>query len=249
MALRIVAWNCNMALQRKFDALLALAPDLAVVSECAAPGVASRRRDLPSWRPPDVWVGTNPHKGLGIYAFNGYRARLAAGHLPNLRHVAPVLVEGPVAFTLFGVWAQNASGGISRKFQLGPLRRALAAYRHLLAAAPCVLAGDLNNNVRWDRPGWRVNHAGAVAALERHGLVSAYHAVSGEAQGEETRPTLYWRDRREDGPRYHIDYVFVPKRWCDRITHLSVGAFQNWCGSGLSDHVPVVVDIDPQPDN
>jgi hypothetical protein len=29
---RIVAWNCNMALERKVEALLDLAPDVAVIS-------------------------------------------------------------------------------------------------------------------------------------------------------------------------------------------------------------------------
>jgi len=28
------------------------------------------------------------------------------------------------------------------------------------------------------------------------------------------------------------------------VSHLSVGAFETWCGAGLSDHVPVVVDVD-----
>ena len=35
--MRIVAWNCNMALDRKIDALLALKPDIAIVAECAEP--------------------------------------------------------------------------------------------------------------------------------------------------------------------------------------------------------------------
>ena len=33
--MRLVAWNCNMALQRKFDAVLSLRPDVAVIAECA----------------------------------------------------------------------------------------------------------------------------------------------------------------------------------------------------------------------
>jgi hypothetical protein len=28
------------------------------------------------------------------------------------------------------------------------------------------------------------------------------------------------------------------------VRHLSVGTFEAWCGAGLSDHVPVTVDID-----
>ena len=31
--MRLVAWNCNMALHRKFEALQSLNPDVAVISE------------------------------------------------------------------------------------------------------------------------------------------------------------------------------------------------------------------------
>ena len=37
--MRLVAWNCAMALHRKLPALPALVPDLAVISECAHPDI------------------------------------------------------------------------------------------------------------------------------------------------------------------------------------------------------------------
>jgi exodeoxyribonuclease-3 len=55
---------------------------------------------------------------------------------------------------------------------------------------------------------------------------------------------LYWCDRTNDGPAHHIDSVFLPTAWIGKVSHLSVGAFEAWCGAGLSDHVPVVVDVD-----
>ena len=108
-----------------------------------------------------------------------------------------------------------------------------------------MIAGDLNSNTIWDRPGWRINHSTKVKILEESfGLVSAYHAIRGEAHGKESEPTLYWRDRTKDGPTYHIDYVFMPSLWIGKVRELSIGTFEAWCGSGLSDHVPVVVDVD-----
>jgi hypothetical protein len=41
--MRIVAWNCNMAFDRKVEDLLALRLDVAVISECAG---ACHRRDI-----------------------------------------------------------------------------------------------------------------------------------------------------------------------------------------------------------
>jgi endonuclease/exonuclease/phosphatase family metal-dependent hydrolase len=105
------------------------------------------------------------------------------------------------------------------------------------------VAGDFNNNIFWDKPGYLINHTHTVTLLESYGLVSAYHHARGEAQGAEKEPTLYWRDRLKDGPTYHIDYIFLPRAWSADIREMHVGGFEEWCGAGLSDHVPVVVEI------
>jgi len=66
--MRLVAWNCNMALHRKVDALLALRPDIAVISECAEP-IRLRTRSAHDWLENEpVWVGDNPSKGLAVIA-------------------------------------------------------------------------------------------------------------------------------------------------------------------------------------
>ncbi len=242
--MRIVVWNCNMAFHRKLDALRRLKPDIAIVCECADPA-RLRARVAGDWLEEDpVWVGDNPNKGLAVFAFNGYRARLAAPHYPTLRHIAPLHISGRDECNLLAVWAQNASGGVTRKHQAGPMRRALSKYKTFLSARPAVIAGDLNNNAIWDKPGWRINHMSLVRALEKRGLVSAYHGLRGEAHGEETAPTLYWRDRTKDGPTYHIDYLFIPKTWVGAVRDLTVGSYEDWCGAGLSDHVPILVDLD-----
>jgi exodeoxyribonuclease-3 len=242
--MRIVAWNCNMALDRKFDALLDIKPDIAVVCECAEPDRFRARAKSDRMGGDPVWIGQNPNKGLAIFTFNGYAARLAEPYYPTLRYIAPVHISGPMKCNLLAVWAQNASAGITRKNQAGPLHWALTRYKSFLSDRPAIVAGDLNSNAIWDKPGWRINHMAKVGILEGLGLVSAYHEVRGEPHGKETIPTLYWRDRTKDGPTYHIDYVFLPNRWIDRVNGLRLGTFEDWCGSGLSDHVPIIVDID-----
>jgi exodeoxyribonuclease III len=232
-----------MAFHRKFEAMMALDPDIAVVAECAAPALLAEHIDLDRLSGKPVWIGDNPHKGLAVFAFNGYSLELSAIYRPGLRFLAPVAVSGPAAFHLLAVWAQNLSGGIRRKRQPGPLRLALSHYRAFLASAPAVVAGDFNNNVIWDRPGWRMNHAAALASLAACGLMSAYHEIRGEAPGRELTPTHYWRDRRKEGPTYHIDYIFVPRAWLGSSCRIEIGAFEDWCGSGLSDHMPVTVEL------
>ena len=242
--MRVVAWNCNMALDRKIDALLDTEPDVAIVCECAQPERIRARTKSSRLKHDPVWIGQNPNKGLAVFTFNGYTACISKPYYRTLQYVAPVHISGPVECNLLAVWAQNASGGVTRKNQAGPLRLALARYKRFLADRPAIVAGDLNSNAIWDKPGWRINHTATVETLEGLGLISAYHSVRGEPQGRETIPTLYWRDRTKDGPTYHIDYVFLPIGWIERVKELSLGTFEDWCGSGLSDHVPIIVDID-----
>jgi exodeoxyribonuclease III len=150
-----------MALHRKFDTLLRLRPDVAIICECAEPQRLAAFGRFGSVSGDPVWIGDNRNKGLAVFTFNGYAARLADPFYPTLRHVAPIHITGPAHYNLLAVWAQNGSGGVSRKHQLGPLRRALTKYRAFLTERPSIVAGDFNNNVFWHRPGWRINHVNA----------------------------------------------------------------------------------------
>lgn len=232
-----------MALHRKAEALLSQKPDIAVVSECARPDILAERGVTDLEACSVLWMGENPHKGLGIFAFNDFTVSRVEPFYPTLRFVLPARVEGPRTFNLLAVWAQNASAGITRKHQSGPLRRALTKYKTFIDSGPTVIGGDWNSNAIWDKPGWRINHMSKVNLLEGMGLYSAYHAFHEEENGRETIPTHYWRDRRIDGPTYHIDYVFAPLPWLRNTKEFEIGTFDDWIGNGLSDHVPLIIDF------
>ena len=238
--MRVATWNCNMAFRRKCVRLMALKPDLAIIPECeSGEFFAAEAAFTPRSA---VWIGDNPRKGLGIFTFGDFRARLDAIHRPDIPYVVPVRISGPVKLRLLAVWACHHKPN-SYENRIGPLRRALRAYERFLTAGPVIVAGDFNNNVYWDKPSHPNNHAAAVEDLGRLGLESAYHAARGVAQGSEPEPTLYWRERRRDGPIYHIDYCFIPKSWTPRLARVAVGGFDDWVGAGLSDHVPLTVEM------
>jgi hypothetical protein len=66
--LRIVTWNCGMALARKAPSLLALNPDIAVVQECSKNSVAVLHSQGSSGR----WFGANLNKGLAVFCSNEF---------------------------------------------------------------------------------------------------------------------------------------------------------------------------------
>ena len=243
---RLVAWNCRSAFHRKIDALMRIRPDIAIVAECANLQLLFRRAPATFDPTSAVWVGSsNPQKGLAIFAFGEYRLTRAERYDPRITFAVPLRVDGPLAMNLLAVWAHYGLAPL-RKSTRGPTLRALARYREFLRERPLsIVAGDLNNHVRWDRPGKAWSHARAVNTFGRLGLVSAYHAFLGVDHGAELHPTFYWRTRSALGPTtYHIDYVFVPGTGCVQLRDVSVGTWTDWIAPGLSDHAPIIVDLD-----
>ncbi len=231
-----------MALPRKWDALMALRPDVAVISECADPETLAEKGIVTTLDTCE-WMGKSRHKGLGVFTFNDYHLERFEPFAPYFRFCLPVHIKGPRAFNLLGAWAQNANEGNTRKNQLGHLSRAMSRYDAFLRDGPSFIAGDLNNNTFWDKLGWRMNHNTMVAKAARMGLVSAYHEMRDEAHGGELEPTHYWRDRTKEGPTYHIDYIFGSQDVVASARSFEVGTFEDWVGNKLSDHVPLVLEI------
>lgn len=240
--MRLVAWNCNMALPRKWNALMALRPDIAVISECANPEILAQK-GIQTTNESMLWMGKTQHKGLGVFAFNGYTLRRHEPFAPYFRYCIPAYVDGPDPCNLLAVWAQNANEGNRRKNQLGPLRRAMVRYQEFLSDENSFIAGDFNNNTFWDKLGWKLNHDTMVGKAAEMGMHSAYHMVQSEPHGAESIPTHYWRDRTKDGPTYHIDYIFGPADRIDRAVDFQIGTFEDWVGTKLSDHVPLVLEV------
>lgn len=238
--MRIVAWNCAKAFHKKIDRLLALRPDVAVVSECAEPEVLARKCRLPEFAAPPIWHGSNPNWGLGVFFFNKAAGRCHDGIDSDLPGIIPVEVTAPRRFNLLAVWAPTGL----RKEEPGPVREAIEIYRGFLTEEDAVVAGDFNHNAIWDKPGWANNHRDAVNILDGFGLASAYHAQTGEDHGEETVPTFHLFGKKD--PPYHIDYIFVPRAWTERTFNLQIGQYDDWIapgtgmnGKSLSDHVPL----------
>lgn len=224
--MRIVTWNCCRGkFAAKTPFLRALAPDVAVIQECARPGDDS----------PDVrWIGDNPHQGVAVLTSNGYAAEpITVAEMPT-KWFAPFRITGPEEFTLVAVWALPDRGSYSRAVCLG-----LDALADLIRGGPTVVTGDFNANPVFDRKRRDWTYATIEARLHALDLASAYHAFHAEAPGEESRATYYHTWRRDLA--YHLDYCFVPRAWLPRIHRVDIGGFEEW--KGRSDHRPVVVDF------
>ncbi len=235
--LRIVTWNCNMALRRKFDRLLTLRPDVAVVQECANPDAAGPK----GWRPDCAaydWIGFNPDKGLGIFAFGDLALARHASYSDGYALYLPVTVTGGCRLNLLGLWVADP-----RKIPPGSTHEPLAAlhyYRPFLAAGPSVVAGDFNRLPQQ----MSVRHSGAgssvLDALVQAGLVNA-DTVMGDAAGQASLRRTHFHQRKFSRG-FVVDYVFIPAHETVRLAAFNACDPHDWIT--WSDHVPLVADLE-----
>lgn len=226
---KILTWNCNGALRRKWAALEAFDADLLIVQECEDPAQSKDAAYL-EWAGHYLWTGPSKSRGIGVFARNGHTLQAAPLELDGLEYFLPCLVNGD--WPLLGTWTGRAGSGPYR--YIGQLWRFLQSHQSFLTHHLGMVVGDLNSNCIWDKRHRTCNHSDVVRELAALGLESAYHRHFGEAQGQETRNTFYLQ--RNPAKGYHIDYVFSGPGWGPGA--ISVEDRDTWLA--ITDHVPVV---------
>jgi hypothetical protein len=165
--MRIVTWNCGMALLRKAPSLLALNSDIAVIQERSKNSVD----DLRAHGLAGLWFGSNVNKGLAVFCGKGWNPKAVGA--PFGEWVIPVRIQGSVDFNVLAVWACPVGTKRADNY-IGDVHRCLAKHASWFSKSPVVAAGDFNSNVKWDANRLGRNHKEVVLLLESHGLISAY---------------------------------------------------------------------------
>ena len=240
--IRIASWNCAGAFRNKVARTLELDADAYVIQEAEQP---AKYVDLLPYGSPVVYdVLPGFPKGLHVFARPGFKLTVTrpAAH-PDYAHVIPMTVNTPEGheFDLWAVWTLDAKP--REASYVGQAHLALDVLREGLRPHT-VMIGDFNSNSIWDTMRRR-NHTTLVERLAGFGLKSAYHALTGDAQGEEKQPTFYLH--RSEAKPFHIDHCFTDLE----VVDVTIGSFAAWSGlkssGGISDHVPVTVTVNPDP--
>jgi len=227
-----------MAFRKKAVKILKHRPDILIIPECEHPDKLKFPLHVP--QPSDVlWFGANKNKGLGIFSYSDYKLKLLDEYNPKFKLVVPLCIYSDSArLTLYAIWANNPDDRDGR--YITQIWKAINHYDCLLSDGSVILAGDFNSNTIWDRPRREGNHSTVVTFLEEKGIRSAYHYHFKQEHGKEQHPTLYMYRQKEKS--YHIDYCFVSGNLLAKLQSVKIGNFSTW--KKLSDHVPVIVDID-----
>ncbi|WP_422355403.1 endonuclease/exonuclease/phosphatase family protein [Roseivirga pacifica] len=235
--MKIVTWNCNGAFRKKFEHISDFNADIYIIQECENPA-ESRHPKYQEWAQNYIWTGDTKNKGLAVFArpeiqltkldwVNQYRDHF-------VKHFLPCQINQE--FDLLAVWTHRNNSPNFR--YIGQLWKYLQVNKDKLNTA--IIAGDFNSNSRWDEWDRWWNHTDVVNELKELGIESFYHKLTGEQQGKETKPTLYFQ-RNLERP-YHIDYIFGSQRFSNHLKKIEVGQASKWLE--ISDHMPILCEIE-----
>jgi exodeoxyribonuclease-3 len=231
--MKLVTWNCAMALHKKHEKLLTLGADILVIQECSRKFIRQIDR-TEGWS--SAWFGRNPNKGLAVIVKAPWTIREARALKP--KWIAKLTIDGPVPLELFPVWACTSNR--RAESYIGQIHLLLDILERTNPNHSTIIAGDFNSNSIWDG-GRRINnHSVAVGRLRKLGMESAYHAFFKQTQGAEEHPTFWFTKNKKKV--YHLDYAFLSEKLISRLKRVEVGHHKDWLA--LSDHAPVLVELD-----
>jgi exonuclease III len=230
--MKILTWNCNGAFRKKFNSLKEFSADIIVIQECENPETTNDR-DYKEWARNYLWTGDNKNKGLGIFANDKLTLTKLDWDSNGLKYFLPCKVNND--FNFIGAWCHGAN---SPTFgYIGQLWKYLQLHKSKFDN--CVIAGDFNSNVIWDRWDRWWNHSDVIRELRELKIESFYHLDKKEEQGKETTSTLYLQ--RNLNKRYHIDYIFGSETFYNQLKRVTIGQPEKWLE--ISDHMPIICEL------
>jgi len=237
--MRVLVWNCSMSFRKKLDAVMRLAPDIAVIGNSEFPD-----KLYPGSGPKisgSLWFGNDRKSGLGIYSFGKWHIQPHPVHDASVKTLVPIeCTNGNTAFLLLAFQGAPASGrqGYGKAFH--DYQQALTYIEHIRGRT-AIFAGEMGEAALslWNRESVEGGYGDLEQVLAQADLRSCYHAFTRETPGRERTPTLYQgRDMRQG---IHTTCCFASTDLLLGLEDVQVGRPETWLD--YSEHMPLVVDF------
>ncbi len=234
--MKIIAWNCNGALRKKYESLLDYNAYIHIIQECENPALSKDKKYM-DWASNYLWIGDTKNKGVGVFVKHGIKlskldwSNAYKDH--TVKHFLPCRIND--TFNLLAVWThQNSSPNFG---YIGQFWKYLQINKENFKNI--IIAGDFNSNVIWDEWDRWWNHSDVIRELGEINIESLYHKVKKEKQGKESQATFY--HQRNLKKPYHIDYCFASKEHSNKIESYDIEPFEK--RKHVSDHSPIIMII------
>ena len=227
--MKLLTWNCNLNLAKKFHILEPYNCDIFIIQECER----LKTNFFPNYD--YFWAGKNEKKGLGILVTKSLKARISHLNNQNLIYFLPLETE---LTNLLGVWAFNHRALKFGKDFSGYTSNALSFYKKwLVQSNKFILGGDLNNSVLWDKGDKQNNFLNIESFLRNLDYKSVYHSHFNEEYGCEKQPTFF--HTKNENKSYHIDFLFLKSFNSKKV---ELGSYSEWIK--FSDHMPLICEVE-----
>lgn len=204
--MKIVCHNISESEQWKIDHVLSHDADVYVVPEITCPEQAILPDGFEMAWKGITWTYKEQQKwkGLGIIWKKGHGA-VAPWYNDEHFYGIPVIVDGVL---ILGIWPTKRRGINDHKTYPQNAQDILKEYEAHFEEQTTVVIGDFNCYVNQNDYTEEYGDIRQVnELLEKHGLHSVYHKITGEKLGEETKKT-YFHDFNPDHP-FFLDYAFT----------------------------------------
>lgn len=229
-----MAWNCAGQAARKVGVLLDAQPDLIILSEAERNAVSG----LDEKASGNLWIGGHAKRGLAVIALNGWRLEPVDVEVTERLFLPFLAKKGSAVVKGVGACVRKTTDYVT------PTLSALHQLDGFLREGPSIIVGDFNQTVTLDKKrGPARQFRRVLERFEDLKYRSAWHSARGELMGEETAPTFFMHWKEAPEKRFHIDYLFLSEEL--RVGSASLGAFADFPGKRLSDHVPHYVELEP----
>jgi endonuclease/exonuclease/phosphatase family metal-dependent hydrolase len=233
--MRLITWNCRVGgFRKKAKHIAPFRPDVLAVQEVEPLDnvLLFAGDDQPTFRD-RIGDPAFPKRAIGMFSYTDVELTPVDGAACQYCFRRYRARHGELSFQVVGVWTW------ATKFRETSYMQAIDGVRehkNWIEQMPTVVMGDFNDNGSYKSGHWQQ----LLDLLQPLGLVSAYHEYFREPFGAESRPTHFFTGKQTSP--FHLDYCFVPKDWAPRIRAVTVGTYDDW--RSVSDHVPLVVDLD-----
>ena len=240
--MKIVSWNCRCGFNKKKSELIdKYAADIYVIQECTKEDV----ENLKDFKIHSIWYGDNIDSKYGVAIFSdAYNIELLPEMNPDFRYVIPFRIfDENNSFVLFAVWTKDKDKNNNKIEYTAPVWEAINYDKYKeIYSKNVILIGDFNSNNLWENQ-YKLKKVPSqqdiINKLQEYFIKSAYHKYFNCRNGQEKHPTLLWQMNKESA--FHIDYCFVSKYFI--IKSVQIGSVNEWEKSKLSDHCPLIVDL------
>ena len=245
--MKIETWNCHFGFDmKKVEYISKHDADLLLIQECTEDDLSK----LNNFWENSLWYGDyiDGKYGIGLFS-NRYEITKIEKHKREYRYFVPYEIKTEDDnFILFSVWTKNCDLDKKKKEYTEQTYPALndSDYFDLLNGS-VILMGDFNSNNYFEKDYNRKkvpSHKDIINLLKRFNIKSCYHVFNNCDDGKEKDPTLLWLNNSEQ--KFHIDYCFASSDFV--IKNVTVGSLEEWEKAKLSDHCPMIVELEREGD-